>query len=86
MVGFQRPDFSPVCIPRSEVLALGVVTLVADTLIILFLLVKHMSTKSESTAKRSRVLLLSIAGAGLWTVVSVHLIAGKTPGLTSLNR
>lgn len=74
-VGFQRSHFHPVCISSTLVLPLGVSLLGVDALIIFVFLAKLMvvgdNTKKDSEeAKRSRLLLLAVAGAAFWTAVS----------------
>jgi hypothetical protein len=76
-VGFQRPQFNPVCLSTTSVLPLGIAVLAADAVIALFLLAKLLSigkpapgAGNEVEAKRSRMLIIVLAGAGFWTAVS----------------
>lgn len=75
-VGFQRSDFHPVCISSTLIMPLGVSLLGVDTIIIFFLIARLTvvgdNTKKDSEeAKRSKILLLAVGGAGFWTAVSL---------------
>ncbi|KFH45950.1 hypothetical protein ACRE_032600 [Hapsidospora chrysogenum ATCC 11550] len=82
-VGFQRPQFNPVCLSTASVLPLGIAILAADAVVTLFLLAKLLSTGksasrtgNEVEAKRSRTLITVLAGAGFWTALSAPMILG----------
>ena len=73
-VGFQRPDFRPVCVTSTLVMPLGVSLLGVDAIIFFILLAKltvvgDNTKKGSEERKRSKVLLIAVGGAGLWTAV-----------------
>ena len=91
-VGFQRPQFNPVCLSTASVLPLGIAILAADAVVALFLLAKLLSTGksasrtgNEVEAKRSRTLITVLAGAGFWTAVSRTAPLSCNPRANTLN-
>lgn len=76
-VGFQRPQIDVVCITRTSLLPLGVLTFVMDTLLVTVLLARVVLTRPDNDARRTglkttwkRTTLLVISGLGIWTMVS----------------
>jgi hypothetical protein len=82
LVGFTRPDFAPVCVPRTKILAIAIVVIALEAVVIGVLLVRatslgmfgDLSGKSSSTRKeQSKALIFSIVGLGFWTGVGLEL-------------
>lgn len=76
-VGFQRPQTDIVCITRTSLLSLGVLTFVMDTLLITGLLARVVLARPDNDARRTvlktawkRTTFLVTTGLGIWTMVS----------------
>ncbi|KAG9249954.1 uncharacterized protein F5Z01DRAFT_600821, partial [Emericellopsis atlantica] len=81
-VGFQRAQFAPVCFSSTRVLPLGASILGVDAIILSILLITFRTGSSNGTgrlqvnADRAKVLLLGVAGAAFWTVLSAPMLLG----------
>jgi hypothetical protein len=80
-VAYARPQFAPVCVARSDMLAASITVMVLDFIIIGILAIRaftmglldvirdiHSSTKQE----QSRALVYCIAGLFFWTSVTIE--------------
>lgn len=77
-VGLQRPQLDTVCVTSTSLLPFGVVLLAADLAFTTVILIRVISfgllkdvQQGTATASRSRAALLTIAGLGIWTAVSL---------------
>lgn len=83
-VGFQRPQFRPVCVTSTLQLPLGITLVVIDALFIGFLFARALSVgllenvqERKLGASRSRAILGTIIGLGIWTAVGG--VSAQTP-------
>lgn len=89
-VGVQRPQFNPVCVSSTKVLPLGITILIVDAIFIAIITARALSVglvkdaQERTSGARSRALLFSIAGLGVWTAVSEAWWKVDDHGLTSV--
>lgn len=83
-VGMQRPQFKPVCVPRTDILPVAIAVIVVDAILILACVVRIFSAGGlrdamEGTAGdlKARGVYFTLGGFMLWTGVSV----GSSPYL-----
>ena len=76
-VGFQRPQFHPVCIPQSVLLPLAIALLAMDAVIAFFLFIfalllnwRNAAPDTGASHLRKRFLPFVPAALGIWTGVS----------------
>lgn len=82
-VGFAKPTFMPICVARSSVLPVAIAVIVLDALILGTLAVRAFSgglvsdvSQDGQTAQRSRAILWTIAGLGVWMGASIPMLLG----------
>ncbi|KAI6784229.1 uncharacterized protein J7T54_004775 [Emericellopsis cladophorae] len=81
-VGFQRPQFAPVCFSSTRVLPLGASILGVDAIVLSILLITFRTGSSNGNgclqvnADRAKVLVLGVAAAAFWTVLSGPMLLG----------
>ena len=83
-VGTQRPQFRPVCVPRTDILPVAIAVIVVDALLLLACVVRVFSAGGlrhavEGTAsyQKARGVYFTLGGFMLWMAVSV----GSSPYL-----
>ena len=69
LVGFTRPDFTPVCVPHTSVLPIAVVVLALDGIIIASLVAQALSMDLPRMGENKGLIPITI-GFALWTGVS----------------
>lgn len=76
-VGFQRPQFKPVCVGRTAVLPLSISVLALDAFLIFVFLAKAFSAgllrdirESQPSTGRSKAIIFTTVGLIVWTAVS----------------
>ncbi|CAM1506437.1 Fc.00g060780.m01.CDS01 [Cosmosporella sp. VM-42] len=81
-VGVQRPQLDTICVTRTQVLPLGIAIVVTDGLFAAGLLAKAVSVGfrvvqgDKTSADRSKAILLTICGLGIWTASSAPMLLG----------
>lgn len=80
-VGFQRPQFNPVCVGGTTALPLSVAILAIDAFLIVFFFARALTVgllrdvrEPQASTGRSRAILLIITGFALWTGVGESLL------------
>ncbi|POS80067.1 hypothetical protein DHEL01_v201550 [Diaporthe helianthi] len=82
-VGLSRPQFNPVCVPGSSVLALAIALVVVDAVIVTILagraisvgLIKKMQDGGSDSA-RSKAVVATLIGLTIWMATSVAMLLG----------
>lgn len=78
-VGFMKPQFAPVCVAQTSIIAVPIVVIVLDVIIFGVLLTRALSLRNaqDTTNKQSdlkqeqiRSLIFCVLGLGVWTGVS----------------
>ena len=77
-VGLSRPEFNPVCVPTSSVLAVAIVTVALDAVVIATLAWRALSggmvrDVSRGSA-RSKSVLMILTGLAIWTAVGALIL------------
>ncbi|EKD12061.1 uncharacterized protein L3040_003159 [Drepanopeziza brunnea f. sp. 'multigermtubi'] len=91
LVSFTKSQFAPVCVARislqqTPLTPVSIAVLALDAIIVGVLLIREISGKSpDPMQKKSKALIFSIVGLGVWTVTSVPMILG-TPATVVLTQ
>ncbi|KAI1880738.1 hypothetical protein JX265_000978 [Neoarthrinium moseri] len=79
LVGVSKPQFTPTCVPLSNVTPVAIAVIALDAVILASLTIsalKSGSSKDGGRSSQDKTLLLIIAGLGIWMGTSVTLLLG----------